>query len=89
MISCFLSFLIHTSSSGSSGNHVTHFHISSQFVELIQPDLLLLRESVIGALHLHQLEIVKNRKKNSHFILHENHPSKKQDGKWSHLVAVV
>lgn len=79
------------SPSGSSGDHVTHFHISSQFVQLVQPDLLLLGESVTGPLHLHNLE-----KRNSNiYIFHIlycmkilHHPEN-QGLLWFHLVAVV
>lgn len=46
---------VQRSSSGSGGHHVTHLHISPQFLKLIQPDLLLLGQTVTGPLHLHQL----------------------------------
>lgn len=35
---------------------MTDLHISPQFLELIQPDLLLLGQAVSGAFYLHQLQ---------------------------------
>lgn len=48
--------LLQTISSGSGGRHMTHLHISPQFLQLVQPDLLLVGQPVVGPLYLHQLK---------------------------------